>query len=97
MSEQGQNMNEQDTRNRSSTPWLTAEEAAAWLRIHRATLYAEVRAGRCRAARIAGRRNLRFLPEWLDDYLASTAEMVLVTPGRKQSVRRGEFRAGESR
>jgi excisionase family DNA binding protein len=70
------------------TPWLTADEAAARLRIHRKTLYAEVRAGRCRAARIAGRRNLRFLPEWLDAYLTSTAEVIPVELHRHRSLRR---------
>jgi excisionase family DNA binding protein len=75
----------------NSTPWLTAVEAAARLRINRKTLYAEVRAGRCRAARIGGRRNLRFLPEWLDDYLTSTAEVVPITTivdGRASVARR---------
>ena len=70
-----------------STPWLTAEEAAAHLRICIRTLYAEVRAGRCKAARVAGRRTLRFLPEWLDDYLTRTADVVPVTPRRNQSLR----------
>jgi excisionase family DNA binding protein len=70
--------------NEQSTPWLTAKEAAERLRIHRTTLYLEVRAGRCRAARIAGRRSLRFLPEWLDEYLTRTTDIVPVLPGARR-------------
>jgi hypothetical protein len=33
------------------------------------TIYREVKAGRLRAARIGGRRELRLLPEWVDAWL----------------------------
>jgi excisionase family DNA binding protein len=58
-----------------ASPWLTADEAAQRLRINRKTLYSEVRNGKCRAARIGGRRNLRFLSEWLDEYLRDTVRV----------------------
>ena len=64
------------------SPWLTAREAAARLRISRDTLYREVRAGRLRAARIGGRWSLRFLPEWCDTYLEASSTPVDVTPRR---------------
>ena len=49
------------------TPWLTACEAAA---------YIKVRAGRLRAARVGGRRELRFRAAWLDEYLDRSAAPV---------------------
>ena len=58
------------------TPWLTTDEAAARLRISTKTLYRLVAEGKLRAARIGGRRSLRFLAEWLDAYAESTAEPV---------------------
>ncbi len=67
------------------SPWLTAKEAAQRLRIHRETLYHEVAAGRLRAARIGGRRNLRFLPEWCDAYLEASSMPVEVTPRKFQT------------
>jgi excisionase family DNA binding protein len=51
------------------TPWRKADEASCRIRVSPKTLYNEVRSGRLRAARIAGRRSLRFLDEWLDEYL----------------------------
>jgi excisionase family DNA binding protein len=62
------------------SPWLTAREAAARLRISLKTLYGECRAGRLRCARIGGRRNLRFLPEWCDAYLEASSTPVDVIP-----------------
>jgi excisionase family DNA binding protein len=55
------------------TPWLTAAEAAARARCGPATIYAAARSGALRAARISGRRSYRFLAEWVDDWLRSTA------------------------
>ena len=52
-----------------SSPWFTAEEAAERARCGVKVIYREVRAGRLRAARIGGRRELRFLPEWIDEWL----------------------------
>ena len=62
------------------SPWLTAREAAARLRISTKTLYTECGAGRLRCARIGGRRNLRFLPEWCDAYLEASTTPVEVVP-----------------
>lgn len=53
----------------AATPWLTVSEAADRARCGVKTIYREVRAKRLRAARIGGRRELRFLPQWIDEWL----------------------------
>jgi excisionase family DNA binding protein len=65
-----------------STPWLTVEQAAERARCGVKTIYREVRAGRLRAARVGGRRELRLLVEWVDDWLLrqSSAEPLVLTP-----------------
>ena len=55
-----------------TSPWLTVHEAADRLQVSTKLVYREVRAGRLRAARIGGRRALRFLVEWVDEYAIST-------------------------
>ncbi len=57
----------------SSSPWLTVKGAAAHAKVSAKTLYAEVNAGRLRAARVGGRRDLRFRSEWVDDWLDKSA------------------------
>lgn len=54
------------------SPWLTVAEAARRARCGVKTIYREVRAGRLRAARIGGRRELRLLPEWVDEWLLNS-------------------------
>ena len=56
------------------SPWLTVEEAAGRARCGPKLIYREVRAGRLRAARIGGRRELRLKPEWIDEWLLRSAE-----------------------
>ncbi len=51
------------------SPWLTVREAAARARCGAKLIYREVRAGRLRAARVGGRRELRFLDAWVDEWL----------------------------
>lgn len=51
------------------SPWLTAEEAAQRSRCGIKTIYREVRAKRLKAARVGGRRELRLLAEWIDEWL----------------------------
>jgi excisionase family DNA binding protein len=62
----------------SSSPWLTAEEARQYIKSGVKIVYREVAAGRLRAARIGGRRDLRFRKEWLDEWLERTAAPVVV-------------------
>lgn len=57
-----------DTRQPES-PWIDVNEAARRARCGVKLLYREIRAGRLQAARVGGRRELRLLPEWVDDWL----------------------------
>ena len=56
----------------SPSRWLTVTEAAEYARCGVKTIYREVHAKRLRAARIGGRRELRLLPEWIDQWLVET-------------------------
>jgi excisionase family DNA binding protein len=60
----------------TGSPWLTVHDAAERCKCGVKVIYREVKAGRLRAARIGGRRELRLLAEWIDEWLiASTAVM----------------------
>lgn len=58
-----------ECRHTVASPWLTVREAADRARCGVKTIYREVRARRLRAARIGGRRELRLLPVWVDQWL----------------------------
>ena len=64
------------------TPWKTAEQAAARAQVGLKLIYREVKAGRLRAARVGGRRDLRFLDTWIDEWLEATSAPVEVAPPR---------------
>jgi excisionase family DNA binding protein len=64
--------------NRPASPWLTVGEAAERAKCGVKTIYREVRAGRLKAARIGGRRELRFLAEWIDAWLLETTTPTIV-------------------
>ena len=68
----------------STPPWLITPEVAERGRCGPKLIYAEVKAGRLRAARVGGRRELRFKLEWIDQWLEDTAEPVgEITPLRR--------------
>ena len=60
----------------SDVVWLTADEAAARARVGLKTVYREVKAGRLRAAKVGGRRELRFLAAWVDEWLLEASTPV---------------------
>jgi excisionase family DNA binding protein len=62
-----------------TSPWLTVAEAAQRARCGVKTVYREVRAGRLRAARIGGRRELRLRPEWVDTWLDQTSAIAIAS------------------
>jgi excisionase family DNA binding protein len=53
--------------------WLTPEQAAARAQVGKRVIYHEVKAGRLKAARVGGRRELRLRPEWIDAWLDACA------------------------
>lgn len=59
--------------NDSSTPWVTARSAAKYIGSSTKLIYRSVATGQLRAARVNGRRELRFRLEWLDQFLEARA------------------------
>ena len=58
--------------------WLTVKQAAARAQVEPGTIYKEVRAGRLKAARIGGRRDLRFREQYIDDWLEASSTPIPV-------------------
>lgn len=60
--------------------WLTVKQAAARAQVGQKTIYRAVRNTRAplRAATVGGRRDLRFLPSWVDQWLEATSTPVEV-------------------
>jgi len=58
--------------------WLTVKQAAARAQVGPKTIYRSVAAGRLRAARVGGRRDLRFLPVWVDAFLIASSTPIEV-------------------
>ena len=50
-------------------PWLTVMQAAAIVQVHPTTVLREIRSGRMRHVRVAGRRTIRLRQSWLDAWL----------------------------
>lgn len=67
----------------TTTPWLTAKEAAARARCGTKLIYTAISASRLRVSRrgVAG-RNIVTRAEWVDAWLESTAQPVEVRPRR---------------
>jgi excisionase family DNA binding protein len=70
----------------AATPWLTVREAAARAKCGERSIYNGVHSGKLRAARLGGRRELRFLPEWVDAWLIETSTPVIVNDTVPRSV-----------
>lgn len=66
----------------ASTPrWLTIEQGAALAQTSAKTLYRACQCGQLRHARVGGRRGIRLLPAWIDDWMLSHAAPVEVSRG----------------
>jgi excisionase family DNA binding protein len=63
-----------------TSEWLTVGEAAKHARCGKSLIYSEVQRGRLRAARLGGRRELRFLVVWIDAWLLATSTPAIVNP-----------------
>ena len=64
----------------AETPWITVKEAARYAKCGTKSIYLGVTSGKLQAARLGGRRELRFLREWIDEWLRATSTLVLVNP-----------------
>jgi excisionase family DNA binding protein len=62
--------------------WLVTSEAAARARVGPKTIFREVRAGRLKAARVGGRRELRFRASWVDAWLEARSTPVVINGGQ---------------
>lgn len=60
------------------SPWLNATEAASRAKVGPKTIYRECGLGRLRHAKVGGRRELRFLAAWVDQWLEATSTPVAV-------------------
>jgi excisionase family DNA binding protein len=57
----------------TDSPWRTVEQAAARAQTGKRLIYREVKAGRLKAARVGGRRELRLRDEWIDSWLEASS------------------------
>jgi excisionase family DNA binding protein len=60
--------------------WLTVREAAQHAKCGKRSIYAAVQSGKLRAARLGGRRELRFLADWIDAWLLATSTPDIINP-----------------
>jgi excisionase family DNA binding protein len=60
--------------------WLTVDEAADRARCGKRSIYAAVQRGHLRAAKLGGRRELRFLADWIDAWLLASCTPEIVNP-----------------
>lgn len=62
--------------------WLTVDDAARHAKCGAKSIYLAVKKRKLRAARLGGRRELRFLASWIDEWLlaTSTPVEVMATP-----------------
>jgi excisionase family DNA binding protein len=61
-----------------NTQWLTIKQAAARAQVSDATIRREVKGRRITAARVGGRRSWRLRPEWVDEWLQSSAQPLIL-------------------
>lgn len=62
----------------SDSPWLTLADAADYTKRGRRFLAHQVDAGRLRAARIGGRKEILTRREWLDEWITEQATPSIV-------------------
>lgn len=67
----------------ADSPWLTAAEAAEYLKRGRRFVLREIHAERLRAARIGGRGEILTRREWLDAWVQDQAAPIAVSTRRR--------------
>lgn len=65
------------------SPWLTAADAANYLKRGKRFVLREIHAGRLRAALIGGRREVMTSREWCDQYVIDQAAPIAFTNRRR--------------
>ena len=64
-----------------ASPWLTADQAAVYAQVSAKSIYRACASGRLRHARLEGRRDIRLMAQWIDEWLLATAQPVEVRGG----------------
>jgi len=72
---------------RPMSDWITVEQAAAHAQCGKRSIYLAVQQGKLRAARLGGRRELRFLVEWIDAWLLASSTPEIVNPAAPEGDR----------
>jgi excisionase family DNA binding protein len=67
----------------AASPWLTLAEACQVAQCGPKLLRREIKAGRLRAARIGGRRDIRVHRDWIDAWLQASAQPIEIRPLRE--------------
>ena len=62
--------------NEIASPWMTATEAAQYLKRGRRFVLREIHAGKLRAARIGGRGEILTSRDWCDQYVTDMAKPI---------------------
>ena len=63
-----------DERTTVTTPWLKVREAASRARVGRRQVERAAKNKQLRSVQVGGRKERRFLPEWIDEWLLSLGE-----------------------
>jgi excisionase family DNA binding protein len=61
-----------------ASPWLTVDEAAAYTKCNRRSIYRATAKGKLKAARVNDRGDLRYRAEWLDAWLEASAPVIML-------------------
>jgi len=76
-----------DRANDTTTPWRTVQQVADRALCGPKLIYREVKAGRLRAARIGGRRDIRILDAWVDAWLEAASTPAETRPRLREARR----------
>lgn len=68
----------------SSSPWMTAKDAAAYLKRGRRLVLREIKAGRLRGAVVGGRGEVLTRAEWCDAWVSDKTTPVMI-PARRRA------------
>jgi excisionase family DNA binding protein len=64
----------------ATNEWLKVDAAAQHAKCGVRSIYVAVKQGKLRAARLGGRRELRFLAEWVDAWLLASSTPEIIDP-----------------